>query len=117
MNKEDIKEKYKKINKYVSYGTTVDTDFDIKTNGVNKNDNYTLTIKFDADIEDYLKNIEKITFIESYKKGSPEFLNKTEYINSLIRKDFIETLGLNEETTADELLLKWLEYKKENNIK
>lgn len=116
MNKKEIKEKYKKINRYVNYEKTIDTDFDVNANGVNKNDNYSLTIKFDADIDDYLKNIEKVTFVESYKKGSTNFLNKTEYINMLIRKDLIETLGLDENTNSDELLLKWLEYKKENKI-
>ena len=117
MNKEELKEKYKKINKYVNYEQTVDTDFDINSNGVNKNDNYTLTIKFDANIEDYLKNIEKVTFIESYKKGNIEFLDKTNYINTLIKKDLISILKLNENATSDEILLKWLEYKKENNIR
>lgn len=116
MNKEDIKQRYRKTNRYVNYEKTIDTDFDIKVNGVNKNDNYTITFKIDADIEDYLKNIEKITFIENLKKGTAEFLNKTDYINLLIRKDMIEMLGLNENVSSDELLLGWLEYKKENNL-
>lgn len=116
MNKETIKEKYKKVKRYVNYDTTINTDFDKKINGINKKDNYTSTFKIDADIDDYLKNIEKVTFIENFKNGYADFLDKTKYVNSLIRKDFIETLGLNEEATSDELLMKWLEYKKENNI-
>lgn len=117
MNKEEIKEKYKKVNKYINYEQTINTDFDINSNGVNKNDNFTQTIKFDADIEDYLKNIEKVIFIESYKKGKIISTNRTAYINSLIRNDLIGLLGLDENTSTDEMLLKWLEYKKENNIK
>lgn len=117
MREELLKEKYKKVNQYVNYAKTLDTNFDIKTNGVNKSDNFTLTIKFDANIEDYLKNIEKVTFIESMKKGYADYMNKTQYINSLIKKDLLELLGLDDKATSDEMLLKWLEYKKENNIK
>lgn len=117
MNKEDIKQKYRKVNKYVNYETTINTDFDVNTNGVNKKDNYTITFKIDADIEDYLKNIEMIAFIESYKRGRIESTTKTNYVNSLIRQDFIDFLELDENATSDEMLLKWLEYKRENNMK
>ena len=116
MNEKLIKEKYKKVNQYVNYEKTLDTDFDTNANGINKNNNYTLTIKFDADIDDYLKNVEIVTFIETQKRGKIESTSKTEYINSLIRKDLIELLELDNKVTSDELLLKWLEYKKENNI-
>ena len=117
MNREEIKEKYKKINRYVSYGTTIDTDFDIKTNGVNKKDNKAITIKIDADIEEYLNKIEKVTFIESYKNGCPDYMDKTNYINTLIREDMKRTLDLDINAGADETLIKWLEYKKANKLK
>ena len=83
-----------------------------------KKDNSAITIKIDADIEDYLNNIEIITFIESIKQGKhPQGINKTEYINQLIRLDFIKRLGLKNNASDDEINTKWLEYKKANNLK
>jgi adenine-specific DNA-methyltransferase len=84
MNKEIlIKNKYKKINKNINYEKNIDTDFDIKVNGVNKKDNYVLTVKIDADIEDFFKNIEIINFIETMKEGHITSITKCEYINNL----------------------------------
>jgi hypothetical protein len=59
-------------------------------NGVDKKDNYTITFKIDADIEDYLKNIGYISFIENKTKG----LDATEYVNTLIREDMLKTLNI-----------------------
>lgn len=59
-------------------------------NGVDKKDNYTITFKIDADIEDYLKNIGYISFIENKTKG----LDATEYVNALIREDMLKTLNI-----------------------
>lgn len=59
-------------------------------NGVDKKDNYTITFKIDADIEDYLKNISYISFIENKTKG----LDATEYVNALIREDMLKTLNI-----------------------
>lgn len=59
-------------------------------NGVDKKDNYTITFKIDADIEDYLKNIGYISFIENKTKG----LDATEYVNALIREDMLKILNI-----------------------
>lgn len=83
-----------------------------------KKDNSAITIKIDADIEGYLNNIEIITFIDSIKGGKhPQGINKTEYINQLIRQDLIKRLGLKNNASDDEINTKWLEYKKANNLK
>lgn len=57
-------------------------------NGTDKTKNYTITFKIDADIEDYLKNISYISFIENKLKG----IDATEYVNNLIREDMLKTL-------------------------
>ena len=76
-----------------------------KTNGKNKTDNYSITFKIDADIEDYLKNILWIN-----RK------NKNEYVNDLIRADMIKRLNLKEDANYNELQTAWDKYKKANNI-
>lgn len=76
-----------------------------KTNGTNKKDNYSITFKIDADIEDYLKNILWIN-----RK------TKNQYVNDLIRDDMIKRLKLKNNATYDELQTAWEDYKKANNI-
>lgn len=76
-----------------------------KNNGINKNDNYTLNIKIDSDLEDYFKNILWVN-----RK------TKSQYVNDLIRKEMLETLGLKENATYEEVQEKWQEYKRVNNI-
>ena len=84
-------------------------------NGNNKNDNYTITFKIDADIEDYLKNIEMVSFIENMKKGAVKSVTKTDFVNSLIRANMYRILGLN--TTNQEIIDRtWENYKKANGI-
>jgi hypothetical protein len=90
---------------------------EILKNGLNKTDNTTITFKIDADLEDYLKNIDKITFIENLKQNNPQSTNKTEYINLLIRQDRIKLLGLRKDASDDVVNTKWIEYKKANNLK
>lgn len=82
-----------------------------KVNGANKRDNYTITFKIDADIDDYLKIIEWVKFIENR-----ETTNKNKYVNDLIRADLLKTLKLKAGATNDEIQAKWLEYKKANNL-
>lgn len=82
-----------------------------KVNGANKRDNYTITFKIDADIDDYLKIIEWVKFIESR-----ETTNKNKYVNDLIRADLLKTLKLKPGATNDEIQAKWLEYKKTNKL-
>ena len=71
----------------------------------NKDNNYALTFKIDADIEDYLKNILWIN-----KK------NKNQYVNDLIRADMLKRLNLKDNATYEELTKEWEKYKKANNI-
>lgn len=85
-------------------------------NGDNKNSNYTITIKIDADIEDYFKNIDKITFIESVKSGKIESITRTEFINDLIRKEFYKLIKASDKDSDDKIASKWLEYKDKNNL-
>lgn len=82
-----------------------------KVNGKNKNDNYTITFKIDADVEDYLRNITWINFIESRIET-----NMNKYVNNLIRQEMYQLLGLNKNATAEEVKTKWYEYKRKNNL-
>lgn len=72
---------------------------------VNKKNNYALTFKIDADIDDYLKNILWIN-----RK------TKNQYVNDLIRADMLKTLKLKDTASYEELTKAWQEYKKANNI-
>lgn len=85
-------------------------------NGVNLNNNYTITFKIDADIEEYLKNIEKITFIESNKSGKIESITRTEFVNNLIREQMYKLIGVKSSDDEDTINNKWLEYKNNNNL-
>ena len=85
-------------------------------NGANLNDNYTITFKIDADIEDYLKNIEKIVFIESVKSGKIESITRTEFVNNLMREQMYKLIGASVKDDADTINNKWLEYKQNNNL-
>lgn len=87
-----------------------------KTNGVNKKDNYTITLKIDADIEDYLQKIEYVSFIESQKSGTIKSTTRTDYINELIRKDLLKLLNLKENADINQITTKWNTYKDENNL-
>ena len=84
--------KYKDKNKYISKNINgkktkiIDND----KGKYSKDDNYTITFKIDADIEDYLKNISYISFIETQTKG----IDATEYVNKLIREDMLKTLNI-----------------------
>lgn len=82
-------------------------------NGEDKKDNYTITFKIDADIEDYLKNISYISFIENKTKG----IDATEYVNNLIREDMLKTLKVD---TSENDPNKWIDaynkYKSKNGL-
>lgn len=88
----------------------------LKVNGKNKKDNYTITFKIDADIDDYLKNIDKITFIETAKSGKINSKTKTQFINDLIREQMYKLLDVKSTDDADTINKKWLNYKNKNNI-
>lgn len=85
--------------------TAVDNNDHIRVNGANKKDNYTITLKIDADVEDYLKNILWIN-----RK------TRNEFINDLIRADMIKRLGLKEDAKYSEIQKAWDNYKDVNNI-
>lgn len=72
---------------------------------VNKKNNYSITFKIDADIEDYLKNILWIN-----RK------NKNQYVNDLIREDMLKRLKLDADATYEIIQKEWDKYKKANNI-
>lgn len=87
-------------------------------NGKNKNNNFVTTFKLDADIEDFFRNIDKVTFIESMKKGnirSFRSFTQTEFINSLIRSYMYKMLGI---TTDNQEIIDyvWKQYKKANGL-
>lgn len=79
-------------------------------NGKNQQDNYAITFKIDADIDDYLKNIEVVTFIETMKLGEIESLTKTAYVNKLIREDMLKTFRENNVSS-------WEDYREKHKIK
>ena len=102
-------------------GVSVDKNGNVRTdkNGnviYCKKENYTITFKIDADIDDYLKNIEKITFIENAKKLKIESTTKTEFVNKLIREQYYKLLGVSDKDDAETINQKWLDYKKKNNL-
>lgn len=115
--KEAVKETIK-TNKTPKKEIKTNTSDDNKKykNGVNLNDNYTITFKIDADIEDYLKNIEKIAFIESVKSGKIDSTTRTEFVNDLIREQYYKLIGASDEDTAEDINNKWLKYKNKNNL-
>lgn len=81
-------------------------------NADNKSNNATITIKLDADIEQFLLNIQWIKFIEDR-----ESINETEYINRLIRADLKRTLKIPQDANDPK---QWInaynEYAKSNRI-
>lgn len=79
-------------------------------NNKNKTDNYAITFKIDADIDDFLKNIEVVTFIETMKVGEIESITKTTYVNKLIREDMLRIFKENNVST-------WEDYKEKFSIK
>ena len=100
----------------INVSDDVKKTFDAKSGNYNKTNNYTITFKIDADIDDYLKNIDKITFIESVKSGKVESTTKTEFVNNLIREQYYKLIGASNKDDADTINKKWLEYKDKNNL-
>lgn len=67
--------------------------------------NYSICIKVENDLVDFFKNALWIT-----RKS------KKDYLNDLIRQDFIKTIGARKNATDDELKELWEKYKQENNL-
>lgn len=79
--------------------------------------NFTTTFKIDADIEQYLKNIDKITFIDSIKQGKADSKTATDYVNELIRADLKKRFKISEkETNPNKWIDAYNEYARENGI-
>lgn len=78
-------------------------------NGKDYNDNYTFSLKIDADVEDFISNIDMVMFIETSKTGKTKSTTKREYMNQLIREKMLETYKSNKVSN-------WQEYKTKNNI-
>lgn len=70
-----------------------------------KKNMFQISVKIDEDIEDYIKQIVWV-----------KRTTRTAYINELIRKDFINILGANENISEDELLKLWEEYKEKTGL-
>ncbi len=113
--KKEVKKDIKPIEK-VNVSDDVKKTYDAKSGNYNKTNNYTITFKIDADIDDYLKNIDKIFFIESIKSGKIESTTKTEFVNNLIREQYYKLIGASDKDDADTINKKWLEYKNKNNL-
>ena len=113
--KKEVKQDVKPIKK-VNVSEDIKKTYDEKKGNYNKTNNYTITFKIDADIDDYLKNIDKITFIESSKSGKIESITKTEFVNNLIRDQYYKLIGVSDKDDADTINKKWLDYKSKNNL-
>lgn len=100
----------------VNVSDDVKKTYDAKSGNYNKTNNYTITFKIDADIDDYLKNIDKIFFIESVKSGKIKSTTKTEFVNDLIREQYYKLIGASNKDDAETINKKWLDYKSKNNL-
>ena len=78
-------------------------------NNKNQYDNYAFSIIIDADVEEFLKNIEIVTFLETQKEGRIKSLTKKTFINQLIRAEMLNVFKNNDVSS-------WEEYKEKNNI-
>ena len=95
-----------KVNKNKVNDVIIDHTKTIDSKGrVNKKNNFTITIKIDEDIKDYLNNIMWIN-----RKS------KNQFINDLIREDMYKRLNLKDNATYEKLQTEWENYKKANNI-
>lgn len=86
-------------------------------NGDTHSDNFAITIKIDADIEQFLRNIDVITFIETAKTGEIETITKNEYVNDLIRKDMLRMLNIPNETDPNKWIKAYKDYAKKHGVK
>jgi uncharacterized protein (DUF4415 family) len=77
----------------------------VKETTERQDSNYSICIKVENDLVDFFKNALWIT-----RKS------KKDYLNDLIRQDFIKTIGARKNATDDELKELWKNYKKENNL-
>ena len=88
-----------------------DADNFIKANGTNKKDNYTITIKIDAGVEEYLRNIEIVSILQDRRNTT-----KNQYINDLIKADIIKRLGLSKNASNIEIKKAWDTYLHNNKL-
>lgn len=67
---------------------------------------YAVCIRIETDLVDYFKNNIWIT-----KKS------KNNYVNDLIREDFLKTIGVRHKIPEDRIQKRWNKYKEKHNIK
>ena len=119
-NASDVKPKpIKKVNDPINEENYKYKDKTPNKNGkYSKDKNYTITFKIDADIEQYLKNIDKITFIDVMEGKANESKDATNYVNDLIRADLKKRLNIKEnESNPNKWIDAYREYATKNNIK
>ena len=102
----DKKELSEGIKKAIIKGVDIAVNRYKYKNGKDKTDNYTITFKIDADIEPFLKNIDKITFINSMETGAIETTTATDYVNELIRADLKKRFNIASDETDSN---KWID--------
>ena len=86
-------------------------------NDENHRDNFAITFKIDADIEQYLRNIDVITFIETAKTGEIQTITKNEYVNNLIRQDMLRMLNIPNETDPNKWIKAYKDYAEKHGVK
>lgn len=87
-------------------------------NGQDKTQNYTITFKIDSDIEQYLRCIDKITFLESIQDETKESTTSTDYVNQLIREDMKRRFKIDpKEQDPTKWINAFKEYQKKYNLK
>lgn len=84
---------------------TKEKETETTTKEQRQDSNYSICIKVENDLVDFFKNALWIT-----RKS------KKDYLNDLIRQDFIKTIGARKNATDSELKELWDKYKKENNL-
>lgn len=114
----DKKELSEGVKKAIIKGVDIAVNGYKYKNGKNASDNYALTFKIDADLEQYLKNIEIITFIDTMRTGEIQSTTKNEYVNDLIRADLKKRLGIKaSETDPNKWIDAYKEYCKKYGVK
>lgn len=114
----DKKELSEGVKKAIIKGVDIAVNGYKYKNGKDKTDNYTITFKIDADIEPFLKNIDKITFINSMETGAIETTTATDYVNELIRADLKKRFNIaSDETDSNKWIDAYNKYAKKYGLK
>ena len=101
VEKKEVPEKQKKTDSTPAVKTE-----EVKTTPKTSNKDCRYNFYLDNELVDFVENC---LWLKRQK-------NYAQYFNSLIRQDLLKTLGLPANTSNEEMLIKWEEYKKENNL-